>query len=342
MPHVLPARPRKSMERKQKRSHRKLSAGFTLVELLVVIAIIGILIALLLPAVQAAREAARRSQCTNNLKQIGLAIEQYEAVMKHYPPGRKGCDTPNEPICVGDPEAEYYATSAFVQILPYLELGQLYKSMDLKTGLFSLGQAMNTKNQLAVRQRPPVFVCPTDPTEPFVTYTDHVSGAQYPVATSSYALSSGTWGPEYGTHQLIKYRNNGMFLYKKPIIRREVTDGVSQTFFVGEVILGHAGESRCTWSESLRYSGMRYTTNPLNTWPGTGITTTPYSYALNGAFMSKHRGGANFVFGDGRVVFLKENLDMELYQALSTRDWRLRYTFQNSKYREPSVGNLDL
>ena len=103
-------------------------SGFTLVELLVVIAIIGILVGLLLPAIQSAREAARRMQCGNNLKQMGLAFNAYEATTKYYPAGREGCGNTANYGCAGDP---HLGTSGFVKLLPFMDLNPLYKMMDL-------------------------------------------------------------------------------------------------------------------------------------------------------------------------------------------------------------------
>ena len=112
-------------------AHRPLRRAFTLVELLVVIAIIGILIALLLPAVQAAREAARRSQCTNNLKQLGLALQNYHNVNKKFPPGRYGCDGYRGAECaIANTQLQYYCNmSGFVLLLPFLEEQVLYTQL---------------------------------------------------------------------------------------------------------------------------------------------------------------------------------------------------------------------
>ncbi|MBN2578713.1 MAG: DUF1559 domain-containing protein [Pirellulales bacterium] len=314
------------MERNFNQSRRRRSSGFTLVELLVVIAIIGILIALLMPAIQAAREAARRSQCTNNLKQIGLAIEQYEAAMKRYPPGRAGCDGITLEPCEYDRPEQRNGTSAFVLILPYLELNPLYKSMELDClWNTSTGNTTSPKNRLAVKQRPPVFVCPSDTSQPYTEQKESGGSYGYPIATCNYAMSGGTLGPDYDVDHIIKVRNNGMFLYKRKILRREVTDGVSNTFLVGEAVAVHTPESHCFWSCGSRMHSVRYTTNPVNTPPGMGtFTTNPLGAVLNGAFMSGHRGGANFVYGDGHVVFVEENISLSVYQAFSTRAKRDR------------------
>jgi prepilin-type processing-associated H-X9-DG protein len=132
-----------------------------------------------------------------------------------------------------------------------------------------------------------------------------------------------------------------MFFYCKAIRVKEVVDGLSNTIFAGEVYDGNLGEQNMRFCTATRHCGLRSTVNPINTPPGEGIASTAGTYPQNGAFCSRHRGGANFLFGDGRVVFLKDNIDLEVYQALSTRDWRIRYQ-RLDKYREPSVGNLDL
>lgn len=288
--------------------------GFTLVELLVVIAIIGILIALLLPAIQAARETARRSQCTNNLKQIGLAYLQYEEALKRFPHGRLGCDGILAGPCAA-PNQIPNGTSGFVLAMPYMDLNTLYKQL---RGMHTMPYASTPDASAGVKQRPQVFVCPSDLALPKAIGGD--SG------TSSYAMMAGTLGPDYGIDSRIKVFNTGMFLYKTPIIRREVLDGVSHTLFVGEVTMGHLEEQHCIWSYGSRHHTLRSTVNPINTPPGKGITTSPYGIALNGAFSSRHSGGANFVYGDGHVEMLDENMAMAVYKALATRGNRDRTT----------------
>ncbi len=147
------------------------SKGFTLVELLVVIAIIGILIALLLPAVQAAREAARRMQCSSNLKQIALALGSYENNHGRYPAGRVGCDGAQEEgsnvPCLLIRQA--VGTSGLVAILPFVQQQAVYDMFDFTTGPWAIytGTAVwLPTNRDALAQRPEVYVCPSDESGP--------------------------------------------------------------------------------------------------------------------------------------------------------------------------------
>jgi prepilin-type N-terminal cleavage/methylation domain-containing protein/prepilin-type processing-associated H-X9-DG protein len=291
--------------------------GFTLVELLVVIAIIGILIALLLPAIQATRESARRMTCSNNLKQICLGFSTYETALRAYPKGRLGCDGPSGTICSTDPGL---GASGFVHILPYIELNALYKMMDLKI-LWGWRAQMGPVNRAAVGQRPAVFACPSDPAKPTIlTYEDTGTGGPFPAGTTSYAMSSGTLGP---IDPNMKLNNNGVFFYRRAMTRKEIIDGLSHTFFAGEIYAADTPESEAYWAYGARDQTLRYTANPLNTPWGTGNPIwNPYGANLNGAFGSKHRGGANFAYGDGHVDFLSENIAFRTYQALSTRDGR--------------------
>ena len=286
------------------------ATAFTLVELLVVIAIIGILIALLLPAVQAAREAARRSQCCNHLKQIGLALANYEGSFKVYPSGRLGCDG-------SGPCTQNYqrvGTSGLVMLLPYVEQQTLYDKFDFSDGPWAAATTTwIAKNAEAIRQTVATYVCPSDTSKPF---TDSPPNADNPAATGNYAFVTGTYGPSAGIGDNVKWKNNGLFYYKSAHRIADVTDGLTATMFVGEVIETHTSSSSNIWSMAGRHTScQRSTDNPLNTRPGQGVV---YSGA-NGAFASRHPGGGQFAFGDGHVSFLSETIDLATYRALSTR-----------------------
>jgi prepilin-type N-terminal cleavage/methylation domain-containing protein len=303
--------------RRQASRHAYWLGGFTLVELLVVIAILGVLVALLLPAVQAAREAARRSQCMGHLAQTALAISNYETAIGRFPAGRVGCDnTSDVAICPdGMPAEKYTAASAFVTILPYMEQQRLYDQLGVEHG----GLWNRNVDDLAswypdpgkasgILQRLGYFVCPSDLSKP-------VSDV-YPVlaATGSYALVQGTKGP-YGNRAIAKYDNDGLFMY---VVRRrsgEVTDGKSNTLMVGEVIMADTWESSNTWTYArLNCDSLRTTHYPLNTPPGAG---TLYEMQ-NGAFASQHPGIGLFAYADGHVDAVHDNIELSVYRAMST------------------------
>ena len=291
--------------------------GFTLVELLVVIAIIGILIALLLPAVQAAREAARRAQCSNNLKQIGLALINYESAFKMFPPGRTGCDG-HETLC--SEIEQRVGTSGLVAILPYMEQQATYDRFDFTDGPWGYTTTWYAKNRDAVAQVVTAYRCPSSDAEP---YSEHPAvGTAYNIgdgkaAVGDYAFCSGTLSVHSGDY---KYSNDGVFYYLTAHKVRDISDGLKCTLFAGEVLEPHAWNSSNIWSRALRFMDcLRSTNNPLNTLPGEGIVNDDYGYAVNAAFGSKHPGGSQFVFGDGHVSFLSENIDWTIYQYLATR-----------------------
>jgi len=322
-------------------------SAFTLVELLVVIAIIGILIGLLLPAVNAARESGRRTQCTNQLKQIVTAMVNYETANRSFPAGRMGCDAysgPGSP-CSGQ-GSQTSGSSAFLAILPQLDSEPLYSSFQpffTKGAVYPATKDSSTSgwntppaaqpllNALLVR--PPVFVCPSD----------HATAANLilnpPTVTSSYALVMGELGANpvvvpgtsgnttlpAATELQQKYQNNGPFVYNLPRRSADVHDGLSNTMFVGETTDGQLPATMNSWVLSVAYlSSMRSTNNPLNAPPGSGtvaITNNGLSglpSSATGAFASRHPAGANFAFGDGHVRYLSNQVDLATYQALST------------------------
>lgn len=329
-----------------------IAGGFTLVELLVVIAIIGILVALLLPAVQAAREAARRSQCVNNEKQIGVALLNFESAHKKFPAGRHGCDGAVEsriPGCESVASVQRSAMSALVKILPYLEEPALY---DILTsgdkGLFVAPHTIiwpelvgdekpvpfdgwaTPQLQEALNERPDVYVCPSSDSTPISTSL-HFSNAAFVPATGDYALCMGHRGPTWDRDfYAVKADNSGIFFYIREIKLQQIEDGTSHTFFGGEVLDSHTIDSSNIWSRAVRHlDGVRTADNPINTPAGpefkdlyrehrkTEAPDRPY-FAM-GAFASRHSGGANFVFADGHVEFISEDIDLDAYSAYASR-----------------------
>lgn len=298
--------------------------GFTLVELLVVIAIIGVLVALLLPAVQAAREAARRMQCTNNQKQIALALHNYENKIGRYPPGRMGCDGWTEDVCKGNKDIQRPGTSLFGMLLPYVEQQGLYDAIGWNNGAVYPANASDSDDSEVdwrdgiaeyLKVRIPSYVCPSDDSKKLKDGTQS--------ATGSYAGCQGSYGPT-GPNDVdqikAKHYNSGVFLYRTEVMVKDVQDGTSNTFFLGETVEGHTGDSSNVWLLGSRYTdSLRTTQNPVNTKPGTGVCVTLYDLRVNGAFGSRHAGGATFAFGDGHVQFISDNISLPLYKALSTR-----------------------
>ena len=311
--------------------------GFTLVELLVVIAIIGVLVALLLPAVQAAREAARRMQCSNSLKQWGLAAQNYHDAKRALPPGRLGCDGANYgTLCSTPGGATRAGVSVFVHLLPQAEMASLYSLYDDGDPLWPRNNTwLTAKNLQLIETRPAIVVCPSDTAEAFSEDTKIDPGAAVyttpagtQAAVGSYAAVTGTIGaanpsilPNGETGGNSKFNNTGLFYYVVKQKFSQVPDGLSNTMLMGEVIDGHRKTSSNIWTRAVRIMDtQRGTDNPINTFPGQPVYDTAYGINANGAFASMHPAGAQFVFGDGHVAFLSESINEDLYMALSTRE----------------------
>jgi prepilin-type N-terminal cleavage/methylation domain-containing protein/prepilin-type processing-associated H-X9-DG protein len=294
--------------------------AFTLVELLVVIAIIGVLVALLLPAVQAAREAARRSQCTNNLKQIALAFHNYNDTLGVLPPGRMGCDCNTATGAFGcgtRPDSTRPGTSAFAMITPQMEMQNWYDQIGWQKGAITPATGCggtadtagwDTEIKPLLLARPKWIICPSDTAQPVA------SGGT--LAVGSYALNHGTIGPSKTTDQNMKHFNTGVFMYVTQITFRDIIDGMSNTFAVGEVYDGHTTANANYWMIASRHThSLRTTENPVNQKPNTGIKLD----SNNGAFGSRHPSGALFAYCDGHVSFIPNSINLTVYQALSTR-----------------------
>ncbi len=308
--------------------------GFTLVELLVVVAIIGVLVALLLPAVQAAREAARRAHCSNNLKQIGLALQNFHSARKTFPPGQVDNDNNN------------YGWAIY--ILPYLEERPTY---DLLTGngvelIYRHGKHKlrcgggenidECDNEMEVSKNHAggickntlnVFMCPTD----VLPDTDDDGYGK-----SNYCANLGwSFGSRWGCSDFKGKEQNGILLFDNDdyytwlVKIADITDGTSKTIIVGEV----------TESEDVSGDGSSW---HFPIWPGgnndgqcdvkkgTGsfgrIVDTDFfinrrtSWESDLSFGSQHFGGALFAFADGSVHYLDEDIDTDTYRKLGSRN----------------------
>jgi prepilin-type N-terminal cleavage/methylation domain-containing protein/prepilin-type processing-associated H-X9-DG protein len=265
--------------------------AFTLVELLVVIAIISVLIGLILPAVQSAREAARRTGCTNNLKQIGLAIKNYESVHRTFPLGN---DTKESPVF---PTWGPYNFSAFVRLLPQLEEENLYKR-------FNLGKSVTEPpNVDLVGTRLELLHCPSES----ATTTSFHDGFSLTVAHTSYVLSAGSRWFGFCPSEPRPPRDNGLFWESgDPVRLKQVTDGTSKTIMIGERARGRYPDvARWAWWVS-GYGGdtMSVAFHPINKahLVKSLVNNSDYT-ALYGGLSSFHPGGVNLCFADGRVTF---------------------------------------
>lgn len=207
--------------------------GFTLVELLVVIAIIGVLIGLLLPAVQAAREAGRRTQCSNNIRQLVLATHNHQSTLKRFPTGSESKPFPGAPSYPHN----FYRWSVLAHLTPYLEQSNAYNSLDLSIPLFAPPAFdIAPANQVAAGLVVPLFLCPTDQQEPVAS-----AYGVNPLGPTNYAGCAGT-GAGGGT----PFRDegaDGTFFVNSSTRMATFLDGTSNTVIFSESVLGTGPES---------------------------------------------------------------------------------------------------
>ena len=330
--------------------------GFTLIELLVVIAIIAILVALLLPAVQQAREAARRSSCKNNLKQIGLALHNYEATYSRLPCGWNG---------VHDPfQGTTFRWSYLAAILPYLEQGNLFDQVDFNLTLYPPGGGVppRVEHEEVISKVVSTYLCPSDRGDRI----PDSSGVTGPAPTSYKACSGSGLNSvsDPSDDGAMDNREDGMFGSLTWRRFRDCTDGLTSTVFVSESILGPGGTDpgATETPDPQEYMALiagsppnfaanvtaancddMVPANDLNRfpagrgrlWSGQGYENTMFNtfftpntkrydcfFWVNRGLVaarSRHRGGAQALFGDGHVAFMSESIDSTVWQALGTR-----------------------
>ena len=283
--------------------------GFTLIELLVVIAIIAILVALLLPAVQQARAAARRSQCQSNMKQIGIAMHNYHEALNILPMGSH----------VRGP-----AWGSLVYLMPYMDQGAAYETVDFDQSnccqMVITYQAMTPRRAEPQSLQIPAFQCPSDPN----SGRELLSGPTGPnpgsgncgrLVPGNYLGVSGDFGNSFPACFTMHTTNgNGIFYSQSGTRFRDITDGTSQTLAYGERGLPSGlgwGWVKCGGSECEQYLSVEAgLVHPQNA-PSNAINIS--------SFWSWHEGGAHFLMADGSVRFLALSMSQTILESLSTR-----------------------
>jgi prepilin-type N-terminal cleavage/methylation domain-containing protein len=267
----------------------ELRRGFTLVELLVVIAIIGILIGMLLPAVQQVREAARRTACANNLAQLGLAVHNYEFSMEHLPAGVINKNGPIRSEAIGQ------HVGFLVELLPYIEQRGIANNFDVAAGTYAPANAPARKMVIST------YLCPSFSLR---MNDDETAGL------TNYA------GCHHGSETPIDSTNNGVLFLNSKINYGDIIDGSCNTILIGEMLpfadsLGWASGTRA----SLR--------NPSEMLDNVDfqqlIRNPPASVLIVGGFGSLHPGGVQFCFAGGAVRFLTQSTDPILLEHLGNR-----------------------
>jgi prepilin-type N-terminal cleavage/methylation domain-containing protein/prepilin-type processing-associated H-X9-DG protein len=301
----------------------KFRRGFTLIELLVVISIIAVLIALLLPAVQSAREAARRMQCTNNLKQIGLAALNYESQNGAFPLGVPWNGTPG--FFGGYEEPEH---SIFVCMAGQFEQQALFNATNFSRSILSASNLTVSSTGAST------LWCPSDPqiigkrsnwpvSPPFFDLTALVA------AYTSYSGCTGTWYPDpldYGDNWIVypapwtssahlvsmAQNMNGIFRISYATKLAEITDGTSNTMLFSEIANGKLTASDQAffgwWNNAVIANTLNTTLYPLNPFNKVPNVADEYTDSWSEAPSSFHPGGANFGFADGSVRFIKDSI----------------------------------
>jgi prepilin-type N-terminal cleavage/methylation domain-containing protein len=271
---------------------RRRFRAFTLVELLVVIAIIGILVALLLPAIQSAREAARRAQCASNLRQLGIAMHSYHDALSSFPPAFMAISHTGQ-VSGG------WAWGVF--LMPFIEQSPLQG--ELSPTQYTLSQVIGDPALLPMLQmKLSVFSCPSSPMQPLREFQG--GGAQM-VATANYTCCRGFFDYSGTTH--LSKANNGVFYAISGTRMRDVTDGTSNTFAIGErtVLAAHAHDPS-KWPSWCGPGGLG-----IGSTVSSSVATSLNHPTVMHAFSSHHPGGALFCFADGSVHFISDSISSQ-------------------------------
>lgn len=318
------------------------SGGFTLVELLVVIAIIGVLVALLLPAVQSARESARRTMCQNNFKQVSLALQNYHSAKRVFPPGSEvraelgmsSCPATDYPQWV---EFPFNGFGWGTYILPYLEQQQIYQGIDVRESSF---QTSNPDNWSAIAYIIDAFICPSEINiEKWVDSSSTASHFGDPAW--DWPLSNLVGIADSRKSHCLLYQavgnGNGVLFNFSGIAAKDISDGLSNTFIIGEmtsvrgidangnhVWIGGTWVTRSVGNLSQGINGPGSLPgghdDELDPYDQTGGNRHEKYYRDHG-FSSWHPGGAHFSFADGSVHFLSDDTDQLVLCAYATRSY---------------------
>jgi prepilin-type N-terminal cleavage/methylation domain-containing protein/prepilin-type processing-associated H-X9-DG protein len=310
--------------------------GFTLIELLIVIGIIAVLVAMLLPAVQSARESARRSQCAGNLKQIALAMHQYQVTYLVLPPGKKGC-------CWG---------TWLVYVLPHIEQEALYNSWN-SCGINAPGappaydldlRYFGAANQTVTSTFVNSYLCPSDQTNAPISAT--TNGKTFACTSQNYAVNFGNSIVSQIDFQDIKFAGAPFVDIGSPVADHDqparptigfntFLDGLSETMMASEVVVGQGQDLRgfSWWGDAATFETFLapnssfpdvlfspfYCINQSPNPPCTGTTTAlPDNYAAR----SRHSSGVNVAMSDGAIRFIKNSINIRVWRALSTTQGR--------------------